>query len=102
MDAKPERALPSRTENWKDRIIFVPDSKTPAGRRMIPMIDRVHELLRIRAGGKSRGWLFPSKRSKCGHLTDTANQFRLARAKAGLPENFKRAQASPKKLRTMT
>jgi len=79
-----------RTENldWKNRIIFVPDSKTPDGRRMIPMSDRVHELLRIRAGGKSVGWLFPSKRSKCGHLTDMANQFRLARAKAGLPEDL--------------
>ena len=30
-----------RTENldWSNRIIFVPDSKTPEGRRMIPMSD---------------------------------------------------------------
>jgi integrase len=79
-----------RIENldWRNRIIFVPDSKTPDGRRMIPMSDRVHELLRIRSGGKTQGWLFPSKRSKCGHLTNMANQFRLARAKAGLSKNL--------------
>jgi integrase len=47
------------------------------------MSDRVYELLRVRAEGKGEGWLFPSNRSKCGHLTDLAKQFRTARAKAG-------------------
>ena len=79
-----------RMENldWNNRIIFVPDSKTADGRRMIPMNDRVCEVLRMRADGKSEGWLFPSSRSKCGHLTDVAKQFRTARAKAGLPEDL--------------
>jgi hypothetical protein len=40
------------------------------------MSDRVCEVLRTRAGGRSEGWLFPSKRSKCGHLTDMGRQFR--------------------------
>ncbi len=53
--------------DWNNRIIFVPDSKTVDGRRMIPMSDRVCEVLRRRAGGRSEGWLFPSQRSKCGH-----------------------------------
>jgi site-specific recombinase XerD len=44
--------------------------------------------LRVRAGEKSEGWLFPSKHSVCGHLTDLAKQFRLARTKAGLPEEL--------------
>ena len=76
-----------RMENldWNNRIIFVPDSKTADGRRMIPMSDRVCEVLRRRADGRSEGWLFPSQRSKCGHLTDVGRQFREARAKAGLP-----------------
>ena len=52
------------------------------------MSDRVHELLRARAGGKTVRWLFPSKRSKCGHLTNMANQFRLARERSGLPEDL--------------
>jgi len=60
-----------RTENldWNNRIIFVPDSKTAAGRRMIPMSDGVYELLRVRAEGKGEGWL-------------------LARAKAGLAKDL--------------
>ncbi len=79
-----------RVENldWKNRTIFVPDSKTPDGRRLVPMSDRVYELLRRRACGKSVGWLFPSKRSKCGHLTDMAHQFRRALEKAGLPQDL--------------
>jgi len=79
-----------RTEDldWSNRMIFVPDSKTPEGRRTIPMSDRVYELLRIRAAGKAQGWLFPSKRSECGHLTDMGKQFRLARRKARLSEHL--------------
>ena len=79
-----------RMENldWNNRVIFVPDSKTADGRRMIPMSDRVCEVLRTRAGGRSEGWLFPSKRSKCDHLTDEGRQFREARAKAGLAEDL--------------
>ena len=79
-----------RTENldWSNRMIFVPDSKTPEGRRMVPMSDRVYELLRTRAAEKAQGWLFPSTRSECGHLTDLGKQFRLARRKAELSEDL--------------
>jgi len=55
---------------------------------MIPMSDRVCEVLRTRASGRNEGWVFPSKRSTCGHLTDVGRQFREARAKAGLPEDL--------------
>jgi integrase len=73
-----------RTENldWNNRITFVADSKTADGRRM-PMSDRVYEVLRIRPAGTKEEWLFPSSRSKCGHLTDIGTQFRTARLKAG-------------------
>jgi integrase len=79
-----------RIENldWKNRTIFVPDSKTPDGRRVVPMSDRVCELLRNRICKKREGWVLPSKRAKCGHLTDMAHQFRLAREKAGLPDDL--------------
>jgi len=79
-----------RVENldWSNRIIFVPDSKTPEGRRMIPMSDRVYEVLQIRAAGKTQGWLFPSTRSECGHLRDLGKQFRLARRKAQFSEEL--------------
>ncbi len=45
-----------RMENldWNNRIIFVPDSKTADGRRVIPMSDRVCEVLRSRGEGKKR------------------------------------------------
>jgi integrase len=72
--------------NWNDKIIFVPDSKTPDGRRMVPMSDRVISLLRARCGARREGWVFPSKRSRSGHLTTVARRFREARTKAGLPE----------------
>jgi len=52
------------------------------------MSDRVFELLKNRSDGKSEGWLFPSKRSKSGHFTNIANQFRSAREKAGLPHDL--------------
>ena len=79
-----------RIENldWNDRIIFVTDSKTVEGRRMIPMSDRAYEVLRVRAAGKAEGWLFPSARSRCGHLTDVGKQFRIARRKAQLSEDL--------------
>jgi integrase len=80
-----------RIENvdWKNRTIFVPDSKTPDGRKVVPMSDRVYELLRRnRVGNKREGWVFASKRAKCGHLTDMAHQFRLSREKAGLPDDM--------------
>jgi integrase len=70
------------------RVIFVPDSKTPNGRRLVPMTDRVLDLLLVRCGERREGWLFPSKRSKSGHLTTLAKRFREARKKAGLSESL--------------
>jgi hypothetical protein len=45
-----------RAENldWSNRLIFVPYSKTPEGRRVIPMSDRVHALLRTRVAGREQ------------------------------------------------
>jgi integrase len=80
----------TRIENidWKGRVIFVPDSKTPNGRRLVPMTDRVLDLLLVRCGERREGWLFPSKRSRSGHLTTLAKRFREARKKAGLSESL--------------
>lgn len=80
----------TRIENidWNGRVIFVPDSKTPNGRRLVPMTDRVLDLLLVRCGERRAGWLFPSKRSKSGHLTTLAKRFREARKKAGLSESL--------------
>ena len=79
-----------RIENvdWNNRVVFVPDSKTPDGRRTVPISDRALDLLRARCAGRRDGWVFPSKRSRAGHLTTMANRFREAREKAGLPEDL--------------
>ena len=73
--------------DWNTRTIFVPDSKTPTGRRHIPMSGRVLDLLMVRCGDRREGWVFPAK-SASGHLTTVDKQFREARRAAGLPENL--------------
>jgi integrase len=79
-----------RIENldWQNRVIFVPDSKTPEGRRLIPMSGRVFEILRNRCGARAEGSVFPSKRSASGHLRSICNLFQKARNKAGLPKEL--------------
>lgn len=59
-----------RIENldWENHLIFVPDSKTPEGRRLIPMSRRVFEILSERCGTRQEGWVFPSTRSASGHI----------------------------------
>jgi len=61
-----------RIENldWQNRVIFVPDSKTPEGRRLVPMSGRVFEILRDRCAARQQGWVFPSKRSARQGISD--------------------------------
>jgi len=77
-----------RIENfhWEHRLIFVPDSKTPEGRRLVAMSQRVFEILARRCGRRNDGWVFPSERSRSGHLRSVCNLFRQARTEAGLPK----------------
>jgi integrase len=86
-----------RVENidWRSRSIFIPDSKTPEGRRTVPMSHRVFEILRRRCRDKKgnerkEGWLFPARRknAKVPHLASIAKHFAEARAKGGLPKNL--------------
>jgi len=87
---KRTRTFPDRVENldWQNRVIFVPDSKTPEGRRLLPMSSRVFEILQNRCQARQEGWVFPSKRSASGHLRSICNLFRKARNKAGLPKEL--------------
>jgi integrase len=79
-----------RIENldWQDRVIFVPDTKTAEGRRLVPMSGRVVKILRNRCDARQDGWVFTSKRSASGHLMSICNLFRKARNKAGLPKEL--------------
>ena len=84
---RPEEVFRIRIENisWTRRLIFNPTGKTRAARRHVPISERMQNLLMVRCAGKPEGWLFPSPRSRSGHLTTVAKQFREARSKAGLP-----------------
>ncbi len=48
--------------NWENRVIFIPDSKTPEGRRLVPMSRRVFEILARGAPerGMMVGYFLPS------------------------------------------
>ena len=48
------------------------------------MSERVKAMLRQWCGNRQEGWVFPSSRSKSGHLTTIAKGFQAARARAGL------------------
>ncbi len=74
--------------DWNNRTIFVPDSKTPTGRRYIPMSNRVLDLLMVRCAGRREGWVFPGS-SRDGHVTTVDKQFRKVRTEAGLPFTLK-------------
>jgi integrase len=84
---RPDEVFRIRTENinWSQRLIFNPNGKTRAARRYVPISERMLELLMVRCSDKREGWLFPSPRAKCGHLTTVAKQFREARSKPGFP-----------------
>jgi integrase len=80
-----------RIENidWNSRLIFNPNSKTARGRRLIPISDRVMNLLMVRCAERKEGWVFPSIRK--GKHIGAAFVNRLwvkARRDAGLPEKL--------------
>lgn len=66
--------------------IRVQDSKTRAGKRLVPMTERVKELLTKRIGRRVDGWLFPSPRYPKEHIKRNAltAAWRLTANKAGV------------------
>ena len=77
-----------RIENiyWDQNRIWVPEGKTDNATRFVPMSDRMKNALRIRVGDRKEGWLFPSERSKTGHLTSIAKGFQALRDRTGVSE----------------
>ena len=73
--------------DWRTRTIFIPFGKTKNARRRLPMTERVAQALLARMPMKPEGWVFPSARSKSGHLTTVAKAWHNAREKAGLPKS---------------
>jgi integrase len=74
--------------DWSNSRYFVYDSKTPKGRRHVPISPRVLQALLVRYSNQKEGWVFPSKRARCGHLTTVAKRFQDARKDAGLPDDL--------------
>jgi integrase len=87
---RPGEVFRIRIENidWMRRLIFNPDGKTRSARRFVPISERIANPVLVRCGDRTEGWLFPSSRAACGHLTTVARQFREARQKAGLPDSL--------------
>lgn len=74
--------------DWASSRYFVYESKSPKGRRFVPISPRVLQALLARCSNQKEGWVFPSKRAKCGHLTTVNRQFEKARKSAGLPADL--------------
>ena len=71
---RPDEVFPMRIENiyWDQNRIWVPEGKTDNATRFVPMSDRMKTMLRAWCGSRTEGWVFPSSRSKSGHLTTIA------------------------------
>lgn len=82
---------PMRIEHidWRKHLVRIPDSKTKAGERQVPVSHRAEEILRARCGERREGWVFPSRR-KGKHITGglVNKQWVRARTKAGLPADL--------------
>jgi integrase len=74
--------------DWANSRYFVYESKSTKGRRFVPISPRVRQALLARYSNQKEGWVFPSKRAKCGHLTTVSRQFEEARKAAGLPADL--------------
>ena len=55
-------------------MVLVPYGKTFKSQRYVPLSDRMRTVLRLREPGDNP-WIFPSNRSRCGHLTTIAKQW---------------------------
>jgi len=81
---RPNEVYPMRIDDihWNENYIWIPKGKTDNARRKVGMSDRVKQMLSVWCTGRDSGWVFPSKRAKCGHLTTIAKGFQSARARA--------------------
>ncbi len=87
---RPSEIFRLRIENldFENRQIWNPYGKTAKSRRFVPMSERMATMLTTRCTGKHEGWVFPSARSKCGHITTIAKGFQTLRERAGLSKKL--------------
>lgn len=88
---RPGEIFRMRWENihWNKGLIFNPRGKSRKSRRYVPLTERVKAALLSRKQGVNEGWVFPSQRSRSGHITDreTSKQWLEAKRIVGIPEN---------------
>ena len=67
-----------------------PKGKTERDRRVVPLSERVIKALQAR-GPQLQGWVFPSQRSKSGHVELRKQQMKFRRVcrKLGIPDELK-------------
>ena len=73
--------------HWDSRLYFNPVGKSRKARRWVPLSQRVFEVLRQRASNGSE-WVFPSKTSQSGHITnrEVSKQWLQAKQLAAIRE----------------
>jgi integrase len=69
-------------------LIFNSRGKSGKSRRYVPLTERVKAALLARKGGADDGWVFRSKKSQSGYITDreVSKQWLEAKRLAGIPE----------------
>jgi integrase len=87
---RPDEVFPMRIEHlhWDADRIWIPEGKTDKARRFVAMSERTKTMLRQWCGDRKEGWVFPSSRSKSGHLMTIAKGFQAARDRAGLDKKL--------------
>jgi integrase len=83
---RPKEIFCMRIEHidWENLRIWNPHGKTAKARRFVPMSERMKDVLSARCGLTKEGWVFPSPRSRTGHLNSIAVGFRSLRTRTGV------------------
>jgi len=87
---RPSEILRIRIEHidWSAKRIWNPYGKTDKARRFVGMSERMETVLSVGCGQQHYGWLFPSTRSKSGHVNSIAVGFRALRRRTGVSERI--------------
>lgn len=87
---RPNEVFQMRWEHlkWDPSYIHIPKGKTRRSKRFVPMSERVTKALELRRGTQTDGWVFPSSKSRCGHITSVARAFAKAKKVAGLAKEI--------------
>ena len=80
--------------NWDSAFYFNPKGKSRKARRVVPLSERVIGVLKTiqqEQEGGTEGWVFPSEKSRSGHieLSGIEHVFRKIARKLGIPDVLK-------------